>query len=206
MHIEKNVIDNIIGTILNIKGKTKDNLKACLDLEEMHLRGNHHPNRTNPNKTLLPLACFTMYNEEKHDFLTVLVNVRLPDGHASNVSRCVKLKECCIRGMKSHDSHILIQQLMPIALRKSLSNKVVKPLIGLSYFFREICSKALRIEDLDRLENQIPYILCELEQIFPLGFFTMMVHLVIHLVRECRLGGPIHYWWMYPFERYDIIQ
>jgi len=28
MHIEKNVIDNILGTILDIKGKTKDNLAA----------------------------------------------------------------------------------------------------------------------------------------------------------------------------------
>jgi hypothetical protein len=32
MHIEKNVIDNILGTILDIKGKTKDNLAARLDL------------------------------------------------------------------------------------------------------------------------------------------------------------------------------
>ena len=28
MHIEKNVVDNIIGTLLNLDRKTKDNLKA----------------------------------------------------------------------------------------------------------------------------------------------------------------------------------
>ena len=28
MHIEKNVVDNIIGTLLNLNGKIKDNLKA----------------------------------------------------------------------------------------------------------------------------------------------------------------------------------
>ena len=33
MHIEKNVFDNIIGTLLNLDGKTKDNLKACQDLK-----------------------------------------------------------------------------------------------------------------------------------------------------------------------------
>jgi len=32
-----------------------------------------------------------------------------------------------------------------------------------------------------------------------------MVHLLIHLATECKLGGPVHYRWMYPFERYDII-
>ena len=38
MHIEKNVMDNILGTLLGIKGKTKDNLVARKDLEEMGLR------------------------------------------------------------------------------------------------------------------------------------------------------------------------
>jgi len=61
--------------------------------------------------------------------------------------------------------------------------------------------KTLRVEDLDRLENQIPIILCKLERIFPPGFFTSMVHVIIHLVRECKLGGPVHYRWMYPIKR-----
>jgi hypothetical protein len=30
MHIEKNVMDNIIGTLLDIKGKTKDNIEAYI--------------------------------------------------------------------------------------------------------------------------------------------------------------------------------
>jgi hypothetical protein len=129
----------------------------------------------------------------------------VPDGYASNVSRCVKLKERCIRGLKSHDSHIIMQQLMPIALRGMLPRKVIKPLIELSSLFREICSKTLRLKDLDRLEGRIPFILCDMERIFPPGFFTVMVHVVIHLVRECKLGGPVHYRWMYPIERCDTI-
>jgi hypothetical protein len=40
--IEKNVIDNILGTILDIKGKTKDNLATRLDLQEMGLRPKLH--------------------------------------------------------------------------------------------------------------------------------------------------------------------
>jgi hypothetical protein len=204
MHIEKNVVVNIIGTILDIKGKTKDNINGRLDLEEMSLKSDLHLVRSNPNKPLLPPACFIMSNKQKDDFLAVLVNVKMSDGYASNVSCCVKIKERCIKGMKSHDSHILMQHLMPIALRKSLPNKVVKPLIQLSCFFRDICLKTLHVEDLDRLENQISYILCDLDQIFPLGFFTVMVHLVVHLVCECKLGGPIHYRWMYPIERYTI--
>jgi hypothetical protein len=35
----------------------------------------------------------------------------------------------------------------------------------------------------------------------PLDFFTSMVQLVVHLVCECRLGGPVQYRWMYLAER-----
>jgi len=35
MHVEKNVCDSIIGTFLNIKGKTNDEINARKDLVEM---------------------------------------------------------------------------------------------------------------------------------------------------------------------------
>ncbi|CAL8174093.1 unnamed protein product [Prunus armeniaca] len=46
------------------------------------------------------------------------------------------------------------------------------------------------------------YSLCLLEKYFPPSFFDIMVHLVVHLVREVRLCGPVYFRWMYPFERY----
>ena len=33
-------------------------------------------------------------------------------------------------------------------------------------------------------------------------FFYIIVHLVVHLVREARLCGPMYLRWMYPVERY----
>jgi hypothetical protein len=201
MHIEKNVMDNIIGTLLDMKEKTKDNHATRLDLHKMDLRKTLHPFTNERGKTYLPAACHTMSNEDKINFLKVIKDVRVPDGYASNVFCCVNLKARIIVGMKSHDNHILMQQLLPIALRGSLEKKVVKPMMELSAFFRGICSKTLTEEDLARHEAEIPIILCKLEQIFPPDFFTIMVHVVIHLVRECRLGGPVHYRWMYPVER-----
>lgn len=38
MHIEKNVCDNICGTLLGLEGKSKDNLQARLDLQDMNIR------------------------------------------------------------------------------------------------------------------------------------------------------------------------
>jgi hypothetical protein len=184
-----------------MNGKTKDNHEARQDLCKMKLRPELHPFTAENGKTLLPAACFTMTKKEKIDFLQVLHDVRVPDGYSSYVSCCVKLKECTIGGLKSHDNHIIMQQLMLIALRGTLSDEVVRLLIELCGFFRDICSKTLRVEDLDGLENQILIIMCKLELIFPQGFFTSMVHVIIHLVHECKLGGPVHYRWMYPVER-----
>lgn len=43
MYIEKNICDSIVGTLLNIEGKTKDSLKAHPDLKEMSIRPALHP-------------------------------------------------------------------------------------------------------------------------------------------------------------------
>jgi hypothetical protein len=43
MHIEKNVFDNCYGTISYLDGRTKDNLQARLDLVEMNIRPDLHP-------------------------------------------------------------------------------------------------------------------------------------------------------------------
>jgi hypothetical protein len=41
-----------------------------------------------------------------------------------------------------------------------------------------------------------------LEKVFPPTFMDVMSHLMIHLVEELYLYGPIHSRWMYTIERY----
>ncbi|GJR54395.1 uncharacterized protein Tco_1404916 [Tanacetum coccineum] len=40
------------------------------------------------------------------------------------------------------------------------------------------------------------------ERIFTPSFFDVMIHLFVHLASEAKIGGPVHYRWMYPVERY----
>jgi hypothetical protein len=136
MHIKKNVMDNILGTILDIPGKTKDDLAARTDLAEMGLRHKLHPFTADDGRTYMSATCHTMSRDNKTHFLKVIRNVRVPNGYASNVSRCVRLKERTISGLKSHDSHVLMQQRLPIALRGSLPDNVIRPLVEMSAFFR----------------------------------------------------------------------
>ncbi|KAF7139861.1 hypothetical protein RHSIM_Rhsim06G0085100 [Rhododendron simsii] len=202
MHIEKNVCDSVLATLLNLIGKSKDHWKARQDLKDMGFRSELHPIEDESGRTYLPAACFSMTKKEKDIFYKVLQNVKVPDGYASNISRSFQNKEHKVSGMKSHDNHILMQQLLPLALRRVLPKQVRSPLIKLCNFFRELCSKVLHARDLIRLEKQIAITLCELERIFPPSFFDIMMHLPIHLATEAKLAGPVHYRWMYPIERY----
>ncbi len=57
MHVEKNVSEALVGTLLDISGKTKDTLKARMDLEEMKLRKDlHHETLENGSKNFQQLA------------------------------------------------------------------------------------------------------------------------------------------------------
>ena len=111
MRIEKNVVNNIIGTLLNLDGNTKDNLKACQDLKDMGIKSERHLEKVGNDQTRIPHACYHRNASEKDGFLQFLKDVRVPDGYSSNISHCIKLKEHKISGMKSHDNHILMQQL-----------------------------------------------------------------------------------------------
>ncbi|XP_028074364.1 uncharacterized protein LOC114276753 [Camellia sinensis] len=116
MHIEKNVCDNVLWTILNVDGKGKDNLNARRNLQDMGIRKALHP-------------------------------------------------------------------------KKGVVN-------------RQLCSKTLELDGLDRLQSQIALTLCHLERIFPPFFFDIMEHLPIHLAEEAKIAGPVQYRWMYFIERY----
>ena len=201
MHTEKNICDNVLGILLNINGKTKDTAKARKDLCHMGIRRDLHL-QTNDTSTSMPHAKYTLSKVEKASFFDWLQCVKFPDGYASNISHCVNTKNGKISGMKSHDYHVLLQRLLPVAIRGYLSTEIRTPLIELCFFFKELCSRTLKLDILNRMKDDIVLILCKLEMIFLPAFFDIMVHLVVHLSREAELAGPVHYHWVYPIERF----
>nr|GEW57755.1 hypothetical protein [Tanacetum cinerariifolium] len=202
IHIEKNVCDSLVGTLMNLDGKTKDHIKARLDLQEMGIRPELHSQPRNRKKFYLPPACFSMDKKEKETFCNVLKKVKVPDGYVANISRCVQLKPPKIFGLKSHDNHILMQQLLSLALRNMLPKHVRSALMKLCCYYRQLCSKVLKPHDLVQMENETGKILCDLERVFPPSLFDVMIHLSVRLDLEAKIGGPVHYHWMYPIKRY----
>ncbi|XP_062085975.1 uncharacterized protein LOC133792082 [Humulus lupulus] len=200
MHIEKNVCDNIIGTLLDIEGKSKDNLKARKDFQNLNICEELWLKKDPSNNKLeKPYASYTLTREECKDFCKFIQSVRLPDGYASNISRCVKDNDK-LGGMKTHDCHVLLHKILPVALLPFLTDNIRGTLIELCQFFQKICAKTFHISDIEELRDGIVIILCKLEKIFPPSFFTIMVHLSVHLPDQVLLGGLVASRWMFGIE------
>nr|GEU44548.1 hypothetical protein [Tanacetum cinerariifolium] len=71
-----------------------------------------------------------------------------------------------------------------------------------SNFKHKICSATLMEDDTLKAQSKVVDILCNLELIYPLAFFDIMINLVIHLPLEALEGEHIHPRWMFMFERF----
>ena len=97
-----------------------------------------------------------------------------------------------LQGLKSHDCHVLMQQLLPIAVRCVLPKHVKEVVIKLCFFFNLLCSSIVDVSTLEKLQAEHVVTLCSLEKCFPPSLFDIMIHLTVHLVNVVRLCDPIY--------------
>lgn len=176
--------------------------KARLDQAEICSHPSLKLVRKNNGKWDKPRVPFCI--ENKSDKITILQwfqDLKFPDAYAANIRRGVNLLQRKILGLKSHDYHIFVERLLPVAFHGFLSEHIWHSLAELSFFYRQLCAKELSKDTVRSLECNVAVLLCKLEKIFPPGFFNPMQHLIIHLPYEARLGGPVQARWMYPYER-----
>jgi hypothetical protein len=123
MHIEKNMFENIFNTVMNMKGKTKDNIKSRMDIALFchckHIELVYVRSRVAKLK-----ASFILDKNAQLLVYQWLKSLRFPDGHASNISRLVNLEDCRLYRMKSHDYHVLMQTLIPLVYHDLLTKGI----------------------------------------------------------------------------------
>jgi hypothetical protein len=90
---------------------------------------------------------------------------------------------------------------MPVMLRGYLPDRVWRPLAELSHFFCTLSAKEICEDMMKKLCEKVPELLCKLEIIFPPSFFTLMVHIILHLAYEVILGGSVQFRWQFSIER-----
>ncbi|GJU43440.1 hypothetical protein Tco_1200706 [Tanacetum coccineum] len=190
MHIEKNVLEAILNTLL-MNDKSKDTAKARQDLQRLGIRSGLWLGQTKNGKCLKPQTAYSFTPENQKKYCQFIKGVKLPDGFGSCFKHKVTDNDTNITGLKSHDCHIMMQRLLPYGLQNYLPDKIAKPIIELCSLFKQICSATLMEDDMLKAQIKVVDILYDLELIYPLALFDIMIHLVIHLHLEALEGRPI---------------
>ena len=81
-----------------------------------------------------PPACFTLSQEEIEQFFTCIIGVKLPYGYARKISRYLDSAKQKFSGMKSHDCHVLMTQILLVAILGSWTSMSVKHYLAYATF------------------------------------------------------------------------
>ena len=125
--------------------------------------------------------------------------MQVPSGYSATLQNHVQNGK--LAGLKSHDHHVLIEQIMPAAIRHMLKPGPREAIIKIGNFFQCLCSKAIDLSTIPNLLDCVAETLCLFEMWFPPGFFDIIIHLPLHLVEELYWCGPVHTRWCYSMER-----
>jgi hypothetical protein len=136
MHICKNVLESLLATLMNMPDKTKDGPKARKDLQDLKIREYlHMPPRKKSDETeteiearekkgkkvkeedYCPRSCFNLSPAEIDQFFKCLIGVKVSSSYYGKISRYLDTKKKRFNGMKSHDCHVMMTQILPVALR-----------------------------------------------------------------------------------------
>src|SRR5215216_5683697 len=191
MHVTKNLCVNLLG-FLGVYGKTKDTPEAREDQQRMHGKDGIHQGQ----------ASYALTKEEKEIFFECLLSMKVLLGFSSNIKGIINMVEEKFQNLKSHDCHVIMTQLLPVALRGLLPEIIRLAIVKLCAFLNAISQKVIDPEILPRLRSDVAQCLVSFELVFSLSFFNIMTHVLVHLVDEIVVLGSVFLHNMFPFERF----
>jgi hypothetical protein len=97
-----------------------------------------------------------------------------------------------LKGMKSHNYHIMMQYLLLLCMQQLMAKGCKLAIICLSRVFKKLCVKIFDLAMMGELKKDVALTLVLLEQEFSLSFFNIMTHLLVHIVEHLEICGPMH--------------
>ena len=104
----------------------------------MKQREDQHPEKKEKGQHYLRPASYTLSKEKKESLFDCLNSMKVPSGYFSNMQGRINVKEKKFTNLKSHDCHVLMTQLLLVALRGILPENVRLAIVKLCAFLNEI--------------------------------------------------------------------
>ena len=123
MHVTKNLCVTLLG-FLGVYGKTKDTPEAREDQQRMHGKDGIHQGHASYALTEIFFEC--------------LLNMKVPYGFSSNIKGIINMAEKKFQNLKSHACHVIMTQLLPVALRGLLPENIRLAIVKLCAYLNAI--------------------------------------------------------------------
>jgi len=171
----------------------RDGPVVCKDIKEARCKKGFHMRATRlPSIGFqILVAPYILSKENKKWFIERLHSLKTPTRYVSNLKSKFDVYGT-FHGLKSHNYHVILQQLLLLCIRGLLPNRLEKTIVHVSSIFKKIYLKVLDLEILHFMNEEVVVVLCWLEHDFPPSFFNSMTHLPVHLVEELQLCRSIH--------------
>jgi hypothetical protein len=160
-----------------------------------------HPKLRLNGKHYLPPASYSLTIEEEKALCQCLHRVWVPTGFSSNISKLVSVKDLSMFDYNSHDCHMMMMVFLTITIRviKLMCIKVLT--IRLCYFFNTVSQKVIGRKELNNLKSIHDREYVHTWDCFS-PFFDMQEHLMIHLVDQILILGPLYLHSIFSYERF----
>jgi hypothetical protein len=108
-------------------------------------------------------SSYTLCKEEKDIMFDCLNSMKVPSGYSLNIKGIINMKDKKFTNLKAHDCHMLMTQLLLVALRGVLPEKLQLALVKLCVFLNAISQKVIDLRNLVKLQNDVVQCLVSFE-------------------------------------------
>ena len=125
----------------------------------------HKSEAEDNDKLIKARQSYNFSTKEATQFFTYLLSVKTPSSYSANIRSLVDVSSGKMKlgHMKSHDCHVMLTQILPVAIRNLMDKDIRNTLIDLCDFFNQLWQKVVDPEELDHMQDDIARILSNLE-------------------------------------------
>ncbi len=170
--IEKNICERLVQTLFE---KNTIMVKRNMEVEGIcqHLWLSWHPH--NQHKILKPQAPYMFTRDELNTFLSWMGSLKIFINYGASLTKHVANKK--LGSIKTHDYHLLMQQLLPLCLWGFVAVEPWMAIMRLSHVFHWICVKVWNPNEIGSLQKDVTITISFFKKKILPTFFNIMTHL-----------------------------